>query len=212
MLEHAQLLFMLALFGYMLFLIFFKWTIDWSDPPAGASAPPSLVDTLIGIVLTPGTVVDQMYNGQAGLQGFLLLIVFFSVPVMLCVECARRTTPAEADVRAGACAELCEFGWHPSHLCVCVCVSCCGWMLSRQSHEATGAAVPSQAAQPRPQPVRSAQLSCMHHPTDRHPYADPARPHTRCLVHTSAYAPAGTTSMTAHSPVRRWLQRRGTLR
>ena len=153
MLEHAQLLFMLALFGYMLFLIFFKWTIDWSDPPAGASAPPSLVDTLIGIVLTPGTVVDQMYNGQAGLQGFLLLIVFFSVPVMLCVECARRTTPAEADVRAGACAELCEFGWHPSHLCVCVCfllwvdvvsaVSrshwCCGTVTSSSTATATGA-------------------------------------------------------------------------
>ena len=57
-----QLLFMLSLFGYMLFLIFFKWSIDWNNPPEGAEgAPPSLVDTLIGIVLSPGSVVDAMY-------------------------------------------------------------------------------------------------------------------------------------------------------
>jgi len=106
-----QLLFMLSLFGYVVFLIFFKWSIDWSDPPDGASAPPSLVDTLISIALTPGTVVDQMYvccctlsahllhlfcasltahdhcryNGQPVVQVLLLLVAFICVPVMLYV-------------------------------------------------------------------------------------------------------------------------------
>lgn len=81
------MLFMQGLFGYMLFLIFYKWSINWSAPPAGADgAPPSLIDTLIGIALTPGTVHDRMFPGQVGVQVLLLFIVFISVPIMLCVK------------------------------------------------------------------------------------------------------------------------------
>lgn len=77
-----QLVFMLGLFGYMNFLIFFKWSVDWRAPSA-PGAPPNLIDTLISIVLKPGTVADPMFAGQAGLQVFLLLCVFFAVPTML---------------------------------------------------------------------------------------------------------------------------------
>ncbi len=77
-----QLVFMLGLFGYMNFLIFYKWSVDWRAPSA-PGAPPNLIDTLISIVLKPGTVADPMFAGQAGLQVFLLLCVFFAVPTML---------------------------------------------------------------------------------------------------------------------------------
>lgn len=76
-----QLVFMICLFGYMVFLIFFKWCTDWSAP--GAGAPPSLIDTLINVVLKPGTLNDPLYGGQAQVQVAILLIVFFCVPIML---------------------------------------------------------------------------------------------------------------------------------
>lgn len=78
----VQLVFMLGLFGYMNFLIFYKWCINWNSPSA-PGAPPNLIDTLISIVLKPGSVTDPMFSGQAGLQVFLLLCIFFAVPTML---------------------------------------------------------------------------------------------------------------------------------
>lgn len=78
-----QLIFMVALFGYMVFLIILKWCINWNDPATSPGAPPSLIDTLINVVLKPGTVNDQMFASQPGLQVIILLIVFFTVPIML---------------------------------------------------------------------------------------------------------------------------------
>jgi len=84
-----QLVFMLALFGYMNALIFYKWGVQWCEwTPLGQctnspGAPPNLIDTLISIVLKPGTVNDPMFSGQVGLQEFLLFLVFISVPLML---------------------------------------------------------------------------------------------------------------------------------
>jgi len=120
-----MILFDLALFGYMIVLIFTKWTINWEERMAmgtclplvptgidGKNAfdgtackttdslaeicplnfggtgdgcnPPNLITTLIGIVLSPGTVVDPMFKGQAGLQSTILVLVFLTVPVLLC--------------------------------------------------------------------------------------------------------------------------------
>ena len=73
---------MLGLFGYMNFLIFYKWCIDWRAPTA-PGAPPNLIDTLISIVLKPGDVTDPRFDSQVSLQVFLVLIVFLSVPTML---------------------------------------------------------------------------------------------------------------------------------
>jgi V-type H+-transporting ATPase subunit a len=78
-----QLIFMVALFGYMVFLIILKWCINWNDPATSPGAPPSLIDTLINVVLKPGTVNDQMFASQPSLQVLILLIVFFTVPIML---------------------------------------------------------------------------------------------------------------------------------
>ena len=41
---------------------------------------------MINIALKPGTVTDAMFGGQAALQQIILLIVFITVPLMLCVK------------------------------------------------------------------------------------------------------------------------------
>ena len=78
-----RMVFMLSTFGYMVFMILLKWTIDWSQPSAGG--PPNLIQTMIAMFLSPGTVdpAKQLYAGQAGFQGFLLFMAFISVPVLL---------------------------------------------------------------------------------------------------------------------------------
>jgi len=130
-----MILFAMSLFGYMVILIFTKWSIDWNARMAAGSCnysssgtpgacslstssscytfsgqvcdattllvdlcplnyggtgdgcqPPNLITTLINIALKPGTVDEPMYAGQAGLQTFLLLIAFFSVPWLLFVK------------------------------------------------------------------------------------------------------------------------------
>jgi len=45
--------------------------------------PPNLVTTLMDIVLSPGTVKNPMYPGQAALQNLLLIIATLCVPVLL---------------------------------------------------------------------------------------------------------------------------------
>jgi len=45
--------------------------------------PPNLITTLINIALSPSAVDEPMYNGQKGIQGFLLFLALVSVPVLL---------------------------------------------------------------------------------------------------------------------------------
>mmetsp|Transcript_5551 Transcript_5551/g.7658 ORF Transcript_5551/g.7658 Transcript_5551/m.7658 type:complete len:876 (-) Transcript_5551:349-2976(-) len=112
-----MLIFDIALFGYMVVLIFVKWSINWQDRMAMATCtdgvnaysgetcendgsvaaicpldyggtgdgctPPNLITTLIGIVLSPGSVDEPMFKGQASLQTFILVVVFLSIPVLL---------------------------------------------------------------------------------------------------------------------------------
>jgi V-type H+-transporting ATPase subunit a len=49
-----QLLFLVLLFGYMDFLIVYKWTVDWTDNTANA---PSIITTMINLPLKLGKTV-----------------------------------------------------------------------------------------------------------------------------------------------------------
>lgn len=78
-----RLLFLVSTFGYMIFLIIFKFCIDWTEP--GRISPPNLVQTMIEMFLSPGNVdpSKQLYPHQGKVQFVLLATALLSVPVML---------------------------------------------------------------------------------------------------------------------------------
>ncbi|KAG0277784.1 H(+)-transporting V0 sector ATPase subunit a [Linnemannia gamsii] len=84
-----QMLFMQSLFGYLLMMILYKWTVDWFETDAAGHAihnsPPSLLNTMIYMFLSPGSVndADRLYRGQGFIQGVLVLLAFICIPWML---------------------------------------------------------------------------------------------------------------------------------
>ncbi|KAH7107276.1 V0/A0 complex, 116-kDa subunit of ATPase [Auriculariales sp. MPI-PUGE-AT-0066] len=78
-----QILFFHSIFGYLIVCIIGKWVIDWSQ---SSDSPPGLLNMLIYMFLSPGTVQEPLYPGQGGLQVFLLLLALICVPWMLCVK------------------------------------------------------------------------------------------------------------------------------
>jgi len=77
-----QALFMLAVFGYLVFAIVYKWLTDWV---AIAERPPSLISMLIAFFMQPGEVPSDavLFDGQAAVQSWLLTLAFLAVPWML---------------------------------------------------------------------------------------------------------------------------------
>ena len=53
---------------------------------SGGCQPPNLITTLMNMALAPGEVDEPLYPGQSGVQTFLLLMAFFSVPALLCIK------------------------------------------------------------------------------------------------------------------------------
>lgn len=74
-----QILFFWSIFGYLVLLIIMKWMTFYEN----TSEAPGLLDTLIYMFLSPGTIKMPMYRGQAFVQVFLLIIAFISIPWML---------------------------------------------------------------------------------------------------------------------------------
>ncbi|KAG1819714.1 V-type ATPase, V0 complex, 116kDa subunit family [Suillus subaureus] len=80
-----QMIFLQSIFGYLVVCILYKWSIDWSTRD---TEPPSLLNMLIAMILSPGKVdaTAQLYPGQGFIQVVLLLLAMVCVPWMLCMK------------------------------------------------------------------------------------------------------------------------------
>ena len=95
-----RFLFLLCTFGYMDFMILYKWSVNWThldgiyDNNAGNNDPPNLIQSMINMFLSPGSLETNkvLYNGQVAVQVVLVLVAVFSVPFMLCGKpCVHRS-------------------------------------------------------------------------------------------------------------------------
>lgn len=55
-----QILYFLSIFGYLVFMIIFKWLTYYEDP----SKAPGLLNTLIYMFLSPGEITMRLFPGQ----------------------------------------------------------------------------------------------------------------------------------------------------
>ncbi|KAI9733787.1 MAG: H(+)-transporting V0 sector ATPase subunit a [Claussenomyces sp. TS43310] len=80
------MIFFQSIFGYLVFTIVYKWSIDWST--AGRS-PPGLLNMLISMFLSPGNIEEPLYgNGgaQSVIQRLLVILAVIQVPIMLLLK------------------------------------------------------------------------------------------------------------------------------
>uniref|UniRef100_A0A8C4FBL9 V-type proton ATPase subunit a n=1 Tax=Dicentrarchus labrax TaxID=13489 RepID=A0A8C4FBL9_DICLA len=75
-----ELLFLLCLFGYLVFMIFYKWL---AYGVRDSSQAPSILIHFINMFVMQGKDITPLYPGQTGLQIFLIVIAMLSVPVLL---------------------------------------------------------------------------------------------------------------------------------
>ena len=74
------MIFFQSIFGYLVFAIIYKWSIDWEHAD---NSPPGLLNMLIYMFLQPGTVEEPLYKGQSFIQVVLVLLAVIQVPILL---------------------------------------------------------------------------------------------------------------------------------
>ncbi|XP_069880969.1 V-type proton ATPase 116 kDa subunit a 2 isoform X2 [Dipodomys merriami] len=75
-----ELLFMLCIFGYLIFMIVYKWLIYSA---ANSRDAPSILIEFINMFLFPTADTRGLYTGQKHVQKLLLIVTALSVPVLL---------------------------------------------------------------------------------------------------------------------------------
>lgn len=87
-----EILFFCGLFGYLVALIFIKWTLfgPFNEEKYGIHCAPNVLITFINMVLFKedhkGNCSPYMYENQKQLQEIFVLIALSSVPWLLCVK------------------------------------------------------------------------------------------------------------------------------
>ncbi|GCB82488.1 hypothetical protein scyTo_0021625 [Scyliorhinus torazame] len=75
-----EMLFMMCLFGYLVFMIIYKWL---AYSAANSELAPSILIHFINMFVMQRNEDAQLYPGQNGVQIFLVVISILSVPVLL---------------------------------------------------------------------------------------------------------------------------------
>jgi V-type H+-transporting ATPase subunit a len=81
-----QIIFFWGIFGYLMFLIIFKW-VAWPYLKARTGRPPDIYGIMIDMFLSPGKVdgkvENDIYDGQGLVQVILVLAAVTCIPIML---------------------------------------------------------------------------------------------------------------------------------
>ena len=102
-----EMTFFLSIFGYLVFMIMRKWSIDWVGEE---KRPPSLLNTLIAMFMSPGVYSeeDRLFGGQEYLQLLLMIVAVTAVPCLLIpkpylfYKDMKAKEAADAELRANA--------------------------------------------------------------------------------------------------------------